>query len=132
MSNNTRVSLALTPVFGAGLAVLATLLPWYSFDVVLPVPGVVHVFAVTTTLWGVATLAPVLILVGAVAALVLTSVVNWRFSDVVTGLIGLAIVVYSLVRCIDVPNLGIPGLHASVPAITHVEGGPFLALAAGR
>ena len=39
---------------------LSTFLPWYSFQVILPVARVVHIFSVTTTLWGFTTLAPII------------------------------------------------------------------------
>ncbi|HWF36350.1 MAG TPA: hypothetical protein VG295_13310 [Solirubrobacteraceae bacterium] len=130
MSTN-RISLTFTTAVGAGIAVLATVLPWYSFDVILPVAGVIHVFAVTVTLWGLTTLAPILILAGAVVALIFAAAVEWRLAGLVTGLIGTAICVYAVVRWLDIPSLGIKTLAVPVPAITQVEAGPFAALAGG-
>ncbi|HWF73792.1 MAG TPA: hypothetical protein VG186_10640 [Solirubrobacteraceae bacterium] len=130
MTNN-RISLVLTTALGAGIALLATVLPWYSFDVILPIPPVIHVFAVTVTLWGITTLAPILILVGAVTALVFAVAVDWRLAGLITGLIGLAIAVYAIVRCFDIPDLGVKAVPVPVPALTQVEAGPFAALASG-
>lgn len=130
MSTN-RISLTFTTVVGAGIVVLATALPWYSFDVILPVTGVIHVFAVTVTLWGLTTLAPILILAGAVVALIFAATVDWRLAGLVTGLIGTAICVYAVVRCFDIPSLGVKALPVPVPAITQVEAGPFAALSGG-
>ena len=53
----------------------STVLPWYSFDVVLPAGRVVHIFAVTATQWGFTTLAPILELAGALAALLIAGLV---------------------------------------------------------
>jgi hypothetical protein len=120
---------------GAGIAIFATFLPWYSFDVVLPAAGSVHIFAVTTTLWGLTTVAPILIVVGALVALIFIVAAEGPLSGVVTGSIGLAITIYALVRCFDVPDLGVqgvpPGTNGAIRAITSVEGGTFIELSAG-
>jgi hypothetical protein len=113
------------------MTVLATFLPWYSFQVILPVSGVVHIFAVTTTLWGFTTLAPILIVAGSVLALLLAGLVSRPVSNVVVALIGLAIIAYGIVRCFDVPNLGVNILPGGLEAITQLEGGPFIILSGG-
>jgi hypothetical protein len=133
MLTDTRLTLRILAAVAGATAIFATLLPWYSFDVVLPAPGIVHVFAVTTTLWGLTTLAPILIVLAAVVALALALVGEGPITDAVVGLIGAAIIVYAVARCLDVPALGIPrGRTAGViPAITQVDGGPFVELSAG-
>jgi hypothetical protein len=130
MSNN-RISLIIATAIGGGIALLSTVLPWYSFDVVLPVPGIVHVFAVGVTLWGFTTVAPILLLAGAVVALSVAVVADRRLAGAVVGLIGLGIAVYAVVRWIEVPNLGIGFLPGHLPAVTQVDSGPFAALAGG-
>jgi hypothetical protein len=133
MFADTRLSLRILAAIGAATAVFATLLPWYSFDVVLPVPGIVHIFAVTTTLWGLTTLAPILIVLAAVVALALAMLGEGPITDAVIGLIGAAIVVYAVARCLNLPALGISAHSGAklIPAITQVEGGPFVELSAG-
>lgn len=121
---------------GASVILLATFLPWYSFEVVLPVRGTpLHFFAVTSTLWGFTTLAPILVVVGAFVALVLLAVGEGRLTGIVTALIALAIVVYAAVRCFDLPSLGValvgPSRVVATTAVTTLEGGTFVALAGG-
>jgi hypothetical protein len=129
--STTRMSLTLATAIGAAITLLSTVLPWYSFDVVLPVPGIVHVFAVTVSLWGVTTVAPILFLAGALVALFLAAAVDWRLAGAVIGLIGVGIAVYAIVRWVEIPKLGITLAPGPVPAITQVEAGPFAALAGG-
>lgn len=121
---------------GASVVLLATFLPWYSFEVVLPVRGTqLHFFDVTSTLWGFTTLAPILVVVGAIVALVLLAAGEGRLTGIVTALIALAILVYAVVRCFDLPSLGValvgPNGVIATKAITTLEGGPFLAIAGG-
>ena len=108
------------------------MLPWYSFDVVLPAGRVIHIFAVTATQWGFTTLAPILELAGALAALLIASLVPRPAANVSVALIGLAIFVYGLLRCFVVPSLGVALLPGGVPAaVTQLEGGPFIELLGG-
>ncbi len=121
---------------GASVALFATFLPWYSFAVVLPVRGTpLHFFAVTSTLWGFTTLAPILVVVGAIVALVLLGVGEGRLTGIVTALIALAILVYAAVRCFDLPSLGValvgPNGVVATKAVTSLEGGPFVEIAGG-
>jgi hypothetical protein len=121
---------------GASVALFATFLPWYSFEVVLPVRGTpLHFFAVTSTLWGFTTLAPILVVAGAIVALALLAVGEGRLTAIVTALIALAILVYAAVRCFDLPSLGValvgPNGVVATKAVTVLEGGPFVAIAGG-
>jgi hypothetical protein len=128
MTSDTRSLLRGLGAIGATVAVLATFLPWYSFQAVLDALGVQHLFAVPVTLWDLTTLAPALIVAGATIALVMLAVVEGRAAGAITALIGLAIGVYAVVRCFDVPHLQIPGpLHT----VTTLGGGAPLAIAAG-
>jgi hypothetical protein len=129
MFDDIKIPLRLSAAVGATIALFATFLPWYSFGVVLSTGEVVHLFAVTTTLWGLTTVAPTLIVVGAAVALILTAVLDARITGVVVGLIGLAIAAYAIVRLFDIPNLAIHARGAR--AVTELEGGPFVALAGG-
>jgi hypothetical protein len=131
MSDDSSRVLPLTVAIGGSMTLFATFLPWYSFEVVLPVGRVVHIFAVTTTLWGFTTLAPILIIAGASAALVLATLLSRPLSNVVIALIGLAIFVYAIVRCFDIPNLGVQVLPGGIQAVTQLEGGPFIELSGG-
>jgi hypothetical protein len=131
MSDDSRGVLPITVTIGAGMALFATLLPWYAFQVVLPVGRVVHIFAVTTTLWGFTTLAPILIIAGAVAALPIAGLVTRPVSNVIVTLIGLAIMAYAIVRCFDIPSLGVQVVPGGVQATTQIEGGPFIELSGG-
>jgi hypothetical protein len=131
MFDDIKIPLRLSAAVGATIALFATFLPWYSFAVVLPTREVIHIFAVTTTLWGLTTLAPILIVVGAAVALVFTAAVDGRVAGVVVALIGLGITTYAIFRCFEVPNLGIHGGPPGIRAITELEGGPFVALAGG-
>jgi hypothetical protein len=135
MFSDTRAALRGLGALGATVAVIATFLPWYVFDVVLPLGGVTHRFAVAATLWDVTTLAPVLIVVGAAVALVCLSIVGARWAGPVEALIGLGITAYALVRCFDIPNLGVAGLRGgpggTAGAGTELGGGTLLAVSGG-
>ena len=63
------------------MALFATVVPWYAFEVVLPLGHVIHILAVITTLWGFTTLAPILIIVGAFLALILAVLLTGPLSD---------------------------------------------------
>lgn len=133
---DTRAVLRGLAALGATFAVLATFFPWYVFEVVVPAGGVTHIFAVPITLWDLTTLAPILIVVAAVVALVCLAMVDSRVAGVVEALIGLGITVYALVRCFDVPALGVDALPPAVPrgggrAATQLAGGTFVAMAGG-
>ena len=39
--------------------------------------------------------------------------------------------VYSIVRCFDIPNLGVQTLPGGLRAVTQLEGGPFIELSGG-
>jgi hypothetical protein len=132
MPSDTRAVLRGVGALGATLAVFATFLPWYVFEVIIPVPGFTHVFAVATSLWGVTTLAPILIVVSAVVALVCLSMVRARWAGVIEALIGVGITAYAVVRCFDVPALGVDLLAPGAGrATTQLGGGTFMAMAAG-
>jgi len=71
---------------------------------------------------------------GAVASLILLALVDSRIAGALTALIGVAIAAYAVVRCFDIPNLGIRDLGQTagqVRADTKLDGGPFLALTGG-
>ncbi len=129
--NDSRRVLPIIAAIGGALVVFATVLPWYSFDVVLPAGRVVHIFAVTAAQWDFTTLAPILELAGALAALLIAGLVPRPAANVIIALIGLAIFVYGLVRCLVVPSLGVELLPGGLPAVTQLEGGPFIELLGG-
>jgi hypothetical protein len=135
MFDDIKIASRVCGAVGASIALFSTFLPWYSFDVALPTRGVLHVFAVTSTLWGATTLAPTLIVVGAVTALVLLGVTEGRLAGIVIALIALAILAYAVVRCLDVPSLGVAFVSAkgvvATRAVTNLEGGAFVAIAGG-
>jgi hypothetical protein len=130
MFEDVKIPLRLSAAVGATIALFSTFLPWYSFGVVFPANEVIHVFAVTTTLWGWTTLAPILIVVGAAVALVLTAAVDGRIPGLIVALIGAAITAYAIVRCFDIPNLSVRGTSGT-RSVTELEGGPFVAIAGG-
>jgi hypothetical protein len=135
MFEDGRVAARVCAGAGASIALFATFLPWYSFEVVLPTGRFIHVFAVTTTLWGFTTVAPILLIAGSVAAVAVAGAFYGRLAGPLLALMGLAILVYGVVRCFDVPNLGI-GLFSPVGireagAVTELEGGPFVELGGG-
>jgi hypothetical protein len=136
MFEDFKIASRVCGAVGASVALFATFLPWYSFEVVLRVRGTpLHFFAVTSTLWGFTTLAPILVVVGAIVALVLLAVGEGRLTGIVTALIALAILVYAAVRCFDLPGLGValvgPNGFVATKAVTALEGGPFVAIAGG-
>lgn len=130
-----RIASRVCGAVGATIALFGTLLPWYSFGVVAPAGRFVQVFAVTTTLWGFTTLAPTLIVAGAVFALVLLIATDGRLAGALIGLVGLGILAYGVVRCFDLPHLGVTAVSAggaiALRTITQLEGGPFVELAGG-
>jgi hypothetical protein len=133
MINDSRSLARGLGALGATLAVIATFLPWYSFDVVLFAGPMVHMFAVPITLWGLTTIAPVLIVVGAVAALVCFAMIDSRVAGIIEALVGLGITAYAVVRCFDIPNLGVQPANAlpGIKAATALESGPILSIGAG-
>jgi lysylphosphatidylglycerol synthetase-like protein (DUF2156 family) len=136
MTEEMKMASRICAAIGATVAVFATFLPWYSFAVVLPAPGTIGVFDVTSTLWGVTTLAPILIAVGAVGALTLVALADAsRPAGVVTLVIALAILVYGIVRCFVIPDLGVAAVTArgavAARAATSLEGGPFVEIGGG-
>lgn len=136
MSEDFKIVSRVCGAVGASVALFATFLPWYSWEVVLPVRGTpLHFFALTSTLWGFTTLAPILVVVGATVALVLLAAGEGRLTGIVTTLIALAILVYAAVRCFDLPSLGValvsPNGVVATKAVTALEGGPFVAIAGG-
>lgn len=127
-----RLGLRALGALGATLAVIATMLPWYTFDVSFATKGVAHTFAVPVTLWGVTTVAPVVIVVAAVAALLCLTFIDSPAAATVEGLIGVGIVVYAIFRLVDVPALGVnPVGSGTAQSATIIESGPILALGAG-
>jgi hypothetical protein len=131
MSDDSTRILPITAAIGASMALFATFLPWYSFQVVLPVGRVVHIFSVTTTLWGFTTLAPTVIIAASFAAFVLAILGPRPLVNVIVVLVGLGILVYGIVRCFDIPTLGVQIVRVGVPATTQLEGGPFIMLSGG-
>ena len=135
MTDDFKIASRVCAAVGACVALFATFLPWYSFEVVVPIGRVVQVFAVTSTLWAFTTLAPILIAAGAVVALVLIGVSENRLAGAVTVAIGAALLAYGIVRCFDVPHLGVAAITTTgvvaTHAITNLEGGPFVELTGG-
>lgn len=119
MFNDTKTLLRVTGALGATFAIVATFLPWYEFAVILRLGRVTHIFDLATTLWSFTTVAPILIVVGGFVALVCFAILESSIAGLLNALIGLAIVVYAAVRCVNVPTLGV------------VAGGALLALAGG-
>jgi hypothetical protein len=136
MTDELKMASRVCVAIGASMALFATFLPWYSFAVVLPTPRTIGVFDVTSTLWGVTTVAPVLITAGAVAALTVVAVADdSRAAGALTLLIGLAMLAYGVVRCFNIPGLGVAALTArglvAARAVTSLEGGPFVEIGCG-
>jgi small-conductance mechanosensitive channel len=130
MFDNSRDVLFPTALIGAAVAALATFLPWYSFEVVIPVARGAHIFAVTTTLWSFTTLAPILIVVAAAVAMLVATLAPRPLANAIVGLIGVGLLAYGIVRWINIPNLGVE-IVSGLPAITQLEGGPFIELTGG-
>jgi hypothetical protein len=131
MTEEMKMGARVCAAIGAAVAVFATFLPWYSFAVVLPAPRTIGVFDVTSTLWGVTTLAPILIAVGSVVALTLVAIADdSRPAGVLTLVIALALLAYGIVRCFVIPDLGVAAVTArgivAARAATSLEGGPFV------
>ena len=116
---DTKTLLRVTGTLGATFTIVATFLPWYEFAAILRAGSVTHIFDLATTLWTFTTVAPILIVVGGSVALVCFAILESSIAGILNALIGLAIAVYAVVRCVDVPALGV------------VAGGTLLALAGG-
>jgi hypothetical protein len=130
MFDELKIPLRLSAAVGATFALFSTFLPWYAFGVVIPGAEVPHIFAVTTTLWGWTTLAPILIVAGSVLALIFTALVPGRTAGAVIALVGLGVTAYAVVRCVDIPGLSVRGTRGA-HTLTELEGGPFVAIAGG-
>jgi hypothetical protein len=128
--DNTRI-LPVTATIAASMAVFSTFFPWYSFQVILPVQRVVHIFFVTTTLWGITTVAPIVIIAASFAGFVLSVIGPRPVANVIIALVGVGILAYGIVRCFDVPSLGVQIVRGGLPASTQLEGGPFIELSGG-
>jgi hypothetical protein len=127
-----RAGLRALGALGATLAVIATMLPWYTFDVSFATKGIAHTFAVPITLWGLTTVAPVVIVVAAVVALLCLTFVDSPVAGFVEGVIGVGIIAYGIFRCVDVPALGVnPVGSGTAESATVIESGPIFLLAAG-
>jgi hypothetical protein len=138
MSDFTRATLRAFGSLGATLVVLSTFITWYTFDVVFRVGSTVHEFAVGVDLWGPYTLAGILLVVGGAVGLVLVNMppaASSRPAGIVAAAIAVAVVVYAVIRCLQIPDLGISqiasALAGGASAGTHLDGGPFLAIAGG-
>jgi hypothetical protein len=130
MFDDVKIPLRLSAAVGATVAIFATFLPWYSFGGVFGTAEALHIVAVTTTLWGLTNLAPILIVLGGAVALIFTAVLDGRITGMVVSLIGLGIAAHAVVRLVEIPQLGIRGPRG-VRAVTELEGGPFVALVGG-
>ena len=128
--DNARI-LPITATIAASMALFSTFFSWYSFQVVIPVQRVVHIFFVTTTLWGITTVAPIVILVASFMAFVLSIVGPRPAANVIIALVGVGMLAYGIVRCFDVPALGVEIVRGGLPATTQLEGGPFIELSGG-
>jgi hypothetical protein len=134
MDADIRAALRGLGAVGAIIAAFATFVAWYSFQVVLGGGGVLNVFGVPATLWGVTTLAPILLSIGAVVALFCITMSDSRAAGAIAALIGIGITAYAIVRCFDLPSLGVRALAPLAPgarAATTLEGGPFLEIVGG-
>jgi hypothetical protein len=134
MFSDTRAALRGVGALGATMAALSTFFAWYVAEVILPAGGVTHVIVVPVTLWGFTTLAPILIVAGATLALVCLAFFESRVAGLVELLAGAGITAYAIVRCFDIPDLGIDAVTRAAPgahAATTLEGGALLALTGG-
>jgi hypothetical protein len=135
MFDELSITARICAAIGATVALFATFLPWYSYEVVLPAAGAVHVFSLTATLWAFTTLAPILLVVGAGLTLILVAVAPERVFGPAAVLFGIGILAYAIVRCFDIPHLGVllvgPNGAARLATITQLEGGTFVAIGGG-
>jgi hypothetical protein len=133
-------------IVGAVVVFVATAVTWYTRDVSLAtnVGGVGYASSKSYSLWDLTTLAPVLLVVGAAlgAGLILFSTPSSaRVAAVLSGLIGLGIAAYCVVKCFDIPDFGptgevnaiLPGAGAgaSAQASTVLNAGPFVGILGG-
>ena len=137
MQDSTRSTLKLFGNVGAGLVAFSTLVAWYSFHVAFSVPATA--FWVPESLWSLYPGAAALICAGALVGLALVNVpslAQTRWAGVAIALVGLAVVVYSAVRILDLPSFGVfdvarPFGYGTIERGTDLDGGPFLALTGG-
>ena len=136
-------------IVGAAVVVVATAITWYTRDVSFAtnVSGVGYASSKSYSLWDLTTLAPVLLVVGAAigAGMALFSTPSSaRVGAVLSGLIGLGIAAYCVVKCFDIPDLGptgavntflpVPGgsgAGATAQASTVLNAGPFVGILGG-
>jgi hypothetical protein len=120
---------------GAVAVAVSTLVAWYDYQVILATRPIVSLFEVPVDLWNLYPLAAALLLGGALVAMALLAIppaIAPRTPSLVAALIGLGIAVYGVVRCFDVPDLGIhAGPRNGVAAHTAIDAGPLLALVGG-
>jgi hypothetical protein len=83
------------------------------------------------TQWDFITLAPILGFAGALAALLIAGLVPRPAANVTSPPSAWRSSFYGLVRCFVVPSLGVELLPGGVPAVTQLEGGPFIELLGG-
>jgi hypothetical protein len=146
MSSRTTHVLA---IVGAVVVFVATAISWYTRDISFAtnVGGVGYASSKSYTLWDLTTLAPVLLVIAAAlgAGLVLFSTASSaRVAAVLSGLLGLGITAYCVVKSVNLPDFGptgavnsfLPvqggsGLGVSAHASTVLDAGPFVGIVGG-
>ena len=92
---------------------------------------VIHIFAGTATQWDFTTLAPILELAGALAALLIAGLIPRPAANVTSQSSARRSSFTALCAAFLVPSLGVELLPGGVPAVTQLEGGPFMELLGG-
>jgi hypothetical protein len=92
---------------------------------------VIHIFAGTATQWDFTTLAPILELAAGLAALLVAGLVPRPAANVTSHSSAWRSSFTALCAAFVVPSLGVELLPGGVPAVTQLEGGPFIELLGG-
>ena len=130
----TWTSTRITGIAGAALAIVATCLPWYRFDLFVgDAASQSGTVGIGQDLWTVSTLAAIVVVVAAVVAglAMLLPDASLRAAGAVVALIGVGIAVYAVIRWFDMPDVLPVASGRAIGAASALGAAPFLAFAGG-
>lgn len=117
-------------IAGAALAIVATCLPWYRFDLLVGNDPEAGTIGIGQDLWTISTLAAIFVVVGAVIACLamLAPDASLRGAGVLAVVIGAGIAVFAVIRWFDTPD-AVTVASGTIGTGSALSAAPFLAFA---